>query len=156
MVSSSDVGLGLFIEVRTVRRVADDYVEAAGLHDGGELHRPVEGPHAREAACHALITYDDRMPAEVWYDRPDVTPTYCSTTAHFAKKTHEWTPAIDGNYWFGHHYQIFRMAHTFLKMAETRVEPVPHQEILEVTAIIAAAAKSVNERSRLVELAEVM
>jgi hypothetical protein len=41
-------------------------------------------------------------------------------------------------------------------MAETRIEPVPHQEILEVTAIIAAAAKSVNERSRLVELAEVM
>lgn len=112
--------------------------------------------YAREATCHALITYDDRMPAEVWYGRPDVTPTYCSTSAHFARKTHEWTPAIDGNYWFGHHYQIFRMAHTFLKMAETRVEPVPHQEILEVTAIIAAAAKSANERSRLVELAEVM
>ena len=48
------------------------------------------------------------------------------------------------------------MAHTFLKMAETGVEPVPYQEILEVTAIIAAAAKSVNERSRLVDLAEVL
>lgn len=112
--------------------------------------------YAREATCRAWITYDDRMPAEVWYGRPDVAPTYCSTAATFAKKTYEWTPAINGNYWFGHHYQIFRMAHVFLKMAETRVEPVPHQEILEVTAIIAAAAKSVNERSRLVELAEVL
>jgi hypothetical protein len=111
---------------------------------------------AREATCRTWITYEDRMPAEVWYGRPDVAPTYCSTAATFAKKTYEWTPAINGNYWFGHHYQIFRMAHVFLKMAETRVEPVPHQEILEVTAILAAAAKSVNERSRLVELAEVL
>lgn len=112
--------------------------------------------YAREATCHALITYEDRMPAEVWYGRPDVAPTYSSASAHFAKKTYEWTPAVNGNYWFGHHYQIFRMAQTFLKMVESRAEPVPHQEILEVTAIIAAAAKSVNERSRLVELAEVL
>ena len=27
--------------------------------------------YARENACHALITYPDRMPAEVWYGRPD-------------------------------------------------------------------------------------
>ena len=112
--------------------------------------------YAREAACHALITYDDRMPAEVWYGRPDVRSTYCSTSAHFEKKTHEWTPAIDGNYWFGHHYQIFRMAQVFLGMVKTRTEPVPHQEILEVTAIIHAGAKSLEEKGRLVELAEVM
>ena len=112
--------------------------------------------YAREAACHALITYDDRMPAEVWYGRPDVRATYCHTSAHFTKKTHEWTPAIDGNYWFGHHYQIFRMAQVFLGMVKTRTEPVPHQEILEVTAIIHAAAKSLQEKGRLVELAEVM
>jgi len=48
------------------------------------------------------------------------------------------------------------MAQVFLKMVETRVEPVPQQEILEVTAVIAAAAKSLNERSRLVDLAEVL
>jgi len=112
--------------------------------------------YAREGACHALMTYDDRMPAEVWYDRPDVGPTYCSGSAHFTKKTYEWTPAVNGNYWFGHHYQIFRMAQVFLKMVETRVEPLPQQEILEVTAVIAAAAKSLNERSRLVDLAEVL
>ncbi len=35
-------------------------------------------------------------------------------------------------------------------------EPIPHQEILEVTAIVHAAAKSLKEKSRLVELAEVM
>lgn len=41
-------------------------------------------------------------------------------------------------------------------MLETEIEPVPHQEILEVTAIIHAAAKSLNEKSRLVSLGEVM
>ena len=112
--------------------------------------------YAREAACHALLTWADRMPAEVWYGRPDVTPTYCHTSAHFTKKTHSWTPAIDDNYWFGHHYQIFRMAQVFLQMVKTRVEPVPHQEVLEVTAIIHAGAKSLQEKSQLVSLAEVM
>ena len=33
---------------------------------------------------------------------------------------------------------------------------MPHHEILEVTAIVHAAAKSLKEKSRLVELAEVM
>ena len=112
--------------------------------------------YAREATCHTLLTYADRMPAEVWYGRPDVTPTYCHTSAHFTKKTHSWTPAIDDNYWFGHHYQIFRMAQVFLGMVKTRVEPVPHQEILEVTAILHAGGKSLKERGRLVALAEVM
>ena len=112
--------------------------------------------YAREATCHTLLTYADRMPAEVWYGRPDVTPTYCHTSAHFTKKTHSWTPAIDGNYWFGHHYQIFRLAQVFLGMVKTRIEPVPHQEILEVTAILHAGAKSMKERGRLVQLAEVM
>ena len=112
--------------------------------------------YARESTCHALLTWPDRMPAEVWYGRPDVRPTYCHTSAHFAKKTFEWTPAIEGNYWFGHHYQIARMAQVFLQMVKTRVEPVPHQEILEVTAILHAGAKSLNERGRLVTLAEVM
>jgi hypothetical protein len=41
-------------------------------------------------------------------------------------------------------------------MVRTKVEPVSHQEILEVTAIIHAAAKSLNETSRLVNLEEVM
>ena len=112
--------------------------------------------YAREATCHALLTWPDRMPAEVWYGRPDIAAFYCHTSAHFAKKTHEWTPAIDGNYWFGHHYQIFRMAQVFLQMVKTRVEPVLHQEILEVTAILQAGAKSLNERGRLVTLTEVM
>ena len=41
-------------------------------------------------------------------------------------------------------------------MALTGKEPVPHQEILEVTAVVHAAAKSLTEKSRLVKLAEVM
>jgi predicted dehydrogenase len=114
------------------------------------------GMYAREQACHALITYSDRMPAEVWYGRPDVAGVYCSTSVHFQKKTYEYSPAIEGNYWFGHHYQMFRMAHTFREMVRTRQEPVPHREILEVTAIIHAGAKSLQERSRLVKLEEVM
>lgn len=112
--------------------------------------------YAREETCHTLITYKDRMPAEVWDGRPDVRPTYCSTSAHFEKKSYEWTPAIEGNYWMGHHYQIFRMANVFRQMIYTKKEPVPHQEILEVTAIIHAGIKSREEKGRLVSLAEVM
>jgi predicted dehydrogenase len=112
--------------------------------------------YARENTCHALLTYKDRMPGEVWYGRPDIARFYCSTAVTFAKQTYEYTPAIEGNYWLGHHYQMFRMAHTFRQMVRSRQEPVPHQEILEVTAVIQAAAKSLKEKSRLVELAEVL
>lgn len=112
--------------------------------------------YAHTNTCHALITYSDRMPAEVWYGRPDIAQFYCSTSVHFAKQTYEYTPAIEGNYWMGHHYQMFRMAHTFREMVKSGVEPVPHQEILEVTAIIHAAVKSMREKSRLVALGEVM
>lgn len=111
--------------------------------------------YARENTSHALITYRDRMPAELWYGRPDIAQFYCSTSVHFTKKTYEYTPAIEGNYWLGHHYQMFRMAHTFRRMLQTGVEPVPHQEILEVTAIIHAGVKSLQEKSRLVSLSEV-
>ncbi len=111
--------------------------------------------YAREASCHAMLTYKDRMPAEVWYGRPDVAE-YCETQVSFAKKTYRWTPAIEGNYWHGHSYQIFRMSHAFLQMVKTRKEPIPHQEILEVTGVIHAGLKSLNEKSRLVEMAEVL
>lgn len=112
--------------------------------------------YARENTCHALITYKDRMPAEVWYGRPDETFQYCHTAVYFQKKRYEYTPAIEGDFWYGHHYEMFRMAATFRQMVKTRREPVPHPEILEVTAIIQAGAKSRKEKSRMVELAEVM
>lgn len=112
--------------------------------------------YARENTSHALVTYADRPPAEVWCGRPDAAPQYCSTGVYFAKKYYEYTPAIEGNYWYGHHYQMMNMADTFRQMMKTRVEPVPHQEILEVTAIIHAGVKSMNEKGRLVALAEVM
>ena len=48
------------------------------------------------------------------------------------------------------------MAHTFREMVKTRKEPVPHKEILEVTAIVHAGAKSLKEKGRLVALEEVM
>ena len=82
--------------------------------------------------------------------------TYSYATAVFSKRTFEWSPAIQENYWLGHHYQIFRMADVFRQMVRTRVEPVPHPEILEVTAVIHAAAKSLQEKSRMVDLEEVM
>jgi hypothetical protein len=50
---------------------------------------------------------------------------------------------------------MFRMAATFREMVMTRREPIPHQEILEVTAIVHAGAKSMTEKGRLVELGEV-
>jgi predicted dehydrogenase len=112
--------------------------------------------YARGNACHALVTYKDRMPAEIWYGRPDETFEYNHTAVYFQKKRYEFTPAIEGDFWFGHHYEMFRMAATFRTMVKTRREPVPHQEILEVTAIIQAGAKSLQEKSRLVKLAEVM
>lgn len=112
--------------------------------------------YARENTCHALMTYTDRMPGEVWYGRPDIAQTYCSTSVSFIKSTYTFTPAIEGDYWFGHHYSMFRMAHAFLQMVRTRVEPVPHQEILEVTGVIHAAVKSLKEKSRLVQMSEVM
>jgi hypothetical protein len=72
------------------------------------------------------------------------------------KKRVEFTPSIEGDFWYGHHYEMFRMAATFREMVKTRKEPIPHEEILEVTAIVRAAAKSLTEKSRLVELTEVM
>ncbi|MDA0835061.1 MAG: Gfo/Idh/MocA family oxidoreductase [Planctomycetota bacterium] len=110
--------------------------------------------YARENTCHVLITYNDRMPAEVWYGRPDV--QYSDTQVTFQKKTYNFSSDIEDDWWFGHHYEIFRMANTFRDMIRTRVEPVPHQEILEVTAMLYAAAKSMAEKGRLVDLAEVM
>ena len=81
---------------------------------------------------------------------------YCHTTVFFQKTAYDYTPAIEGDFWYGHHYEMYRMAATFREMVRTGREPVPHEEILEVTAIVHAAAKSVTERSRLVELKEVM
>ncbi len=112
--------------------------------------------YARESSNHALVTYKDRMPAEIWFGRPNELSEYCHTTVFFAKKRYEYTPSIEGDFWYGHHYEMFRMAATFRQMVKTRQEPIPHQEILEVTAIVRAAAKSRQEKSRLVELAEVM
>ena len=112
--------------------------------------------YAREGTAHALVTYKDRMPAEVWYGRPDLVGQYCHTAVHFTKQVHSFTPAIEGDFWYGHHYEIFRMAQTFREMVRTRKEPVPHAEILEVTAIIHAGAKSLKEKGRLVALAEVL
>ncbi len=112
--------------------------------------------YAREATAHALITYRDRMPAEVWYGRPDLVGQYCHTAVHFAQKVYQFTPAMEGDFWYGHHYEMFRMAHTFREMVRTHREPVPHREILEVTAILHAGARSLEERGRLVALAEVM
>lgn len=127
----------------TVMTLAGPGVEAVSAYSFG-------------AACHALITYPDRMPAEVWYGRPDVAGQYCSTSVHFQSRTYEYTPAIEGNWSLGHHYEMFRMADTFRGMIRSRKEPVPHREILEVTAIVHAAAESLREKNRMVPLSEVM
>jgi hypothetical protein len=51
---------------------------------------------------------------------------------------------------------MMRLQAAFVGMLRTGIEPIPHQEILEVTAIIHAAVRSLGEKSRLVDLAEVM
>ncbi len=106
--------------------------------------------------CHALITYPDRYPCHVWFGQPYEKFEYDRTDVYFKKKLFSYTPSIDGDYRFGYHYEMFRMAATFRQMVKTGKEPAPHQEILEVTAIVHAGAKSLKDKSRLVELAEVM
>jgi predicted dehydrogenase len=112
--------------------------------------------YAHGDTSHALVTYKDRMPAEIWFGRPAEVHEYCHVAVHFQKKRYEYTPSIEGDFWYGHHYEMFRMAATFREMVRTRREPIPHPEILEVTAIVHAGARSLKEKSRLVELAEVM
>jgi predicted dehydrogenase len=111
--------------------------------------------YARENINHALVTYPDKQPAEIWFGRPSETPEYCHTTVFFQKKRFEYTPSIDGDFWYGHHYEMFRMAATFREMVQTKKEPIPHEEIVAVTAIVHAGVKSLKEKSRLVELSEV-
>ena len=62
----------------------------------GHLHRPHAGGGLVRPARHR--------------------PQYCHTSVHFTKKTYEYTPAIEGDFWFGHHYEMFRMAATFREM----------------------------------------
>ncbi|MSR32460.1 MAG: Gfo/Idh/MocA family oxidoreductase [Gemmataceae bacterium] len=111
--------------------------------------------YAREDTCHALVTYPDRMPGEIWFGRPNPEWEYCHTSVFFQKKRFEFTPSMEGDFWYGHHYEMFRMAAVFREMALTRVEPIPHEEIIAVTAIVLAGAKSIVEKSRLVDVAEV-
>ena len=111
--------------------------------------------YARENTAHALVTYPDRQPAAIWYGRPNEVFEYCHTAVYFQKKRFEFTPSIEGDFWYGHHYEMFRMAATFREMVKTRKEPVPHDEIVAVTALVHAAAKSLKEKSRLVDVAEV-
>src|SRR5262249_36351752 len=42
--------------------------------------------YARETTSHALVSYKDRMPAEIWFGRPNETSEYCHTTVFFRKK----------------------------------------------------------------------
>jgi predicted dehydrogenase len=111
--------------------------------------------YAREDVCHALATYPDRMPGEMWFGRPNQDWEYNHTAVYFQKKRFEFTPSIEGDFWHGHHYEMFRMAATFREMVRTGKEPIPHEEIVAVTAMVHAAAKSVKEKSRLVEVKEV-
>lgn len=111
--------------------------------------------YAHGDTSHAIVTYPDRMPAELWFGRPSEIREYCHTAIYFEKKRYEYTPSIEGDFKYGHHYEMFRMAATFREMVKTRKEPIPHEEIVAVTAIVHAAAKSVKEKSRLVTLAEV-
>lgn len=106
--------------------------------------------------CHALVTYADRYPCHAWYGQPYEKFEYDRTDVYFKKKQYSFTPSIEGDFDFGHHYQMFRMAATFRQMLLSGKEPVPHQEILEVTAMVHAAARALQQRSRLVQLAEVM
>ena len=106
--------------------------------------------------CHGMMTYADRYPCHVWYGQPYERFEYNRTDVYYRKKLFTFTPSIEGDFPFGHNYEMYRMAATFREMLRTGKEPVPHREILEVTAVVHAGAKSLKEKSRLVTLAEVM
>jgi predicted dehydrogenase len=106
--------------------------------------------------CHAQITYADRYPCHVWYGQPFERFEYNRTDVYFKKKLYTFTPSIEGDFAVGHKYEMVRMAAAFRDMLHSGQEPNSHQEILEVTAIVHAAARSLQEKSRLVKLAELL
>lgn len=112
--------------------------------------------YARGNSAHGLVVYPNGPPAEVWYGRPDLSGNYNETSVHFTREVYRYSPAIEGSFRMGHHYEMFNMARAFREMIRTGIETVPHEEILAVTAMIYAGAKSLTEKSRLVSLAEVL
>ena len=106
--------------------------------------------------CHGMITFPDRYPCHVWYGQPHERFEYNRTDVYYKKKLFTFTPSIEGDFLVGHHYEMLKMAARFREMILTGHEPNTHQEILEVTAVVHAGAKSLKEKSRLVQLAEVM
>jgi len=114
--------------------------------DGDDAVRPRrrggEPVRAQNNTAHGLVTYADGCRPRSWYGRPDLSGFYCGRWSTSRSNAYRFTPAIEGDFWYGHHYEMFRMADTFRRMIQTRKEPVPHREILEVTAIIHAGAKS--------------
>ena len=106
--------------------------------------------------CHALITWPDRYPCHCWFGQPYERFEYDRTDVYFRKKLYSWTPSIETDFVLGHHYWMLHLADAFRKMVQTRQEPIPHREILEVTAVVHAAARSLQEKSRLVKLSEIL
>jgi hypothetical protein len=106
--------------------------------------------------CHAMITYADRYPCHVWFGQPYEKFEYNRTDVYFRQKPYSFTPSIEGSFDVGHHYRILRLAAAFRQMLLTGLEPASHDQILEVTAIIHAGARSLKEQSRLIKLREVM
>jgi hypothetical protein len=48
--------------------------------------------------------------SQIWYGRPDMSHSYNETSVHFMKSVYRYGPPIEGNFWFGHHYEMFNMA----------------------------------------------
>ena len=95
----------------TVMTLLGPGVEAVGLNTRKHLSRPHRVSRA--------------MPAQIWFGRPNPTPEYCHTAIYFAKKRYEYTPSIEGDFRYGHHYEMFRMAATFRQMVRDRQKPIP-------------------------------
>lgn len=127
----------------TVMRLMGAGVKAVSLYDYKDT-------------AHALITYADRYPCHVWFGQPYERFEYDRTDVYFKKKLYSYTSSIEGDFNYGYHYEQFRLAATFRQMVRTGKEPAPHQEILEVTAVVHAGAKSLKEKSRQVDLSEVL
>ena len=63
--------------------------------------------YARGFSAHALVTYADRTAGGGVVRPARRRRPYCSTSVHFTKKVYRFTPAIEGDFWYGHHYEMY-------------------------------------------------
>jgi len=99
------------VHLRTPPGLDGDDVVWAGCRSGQHVHRQeAHGPRAHHLpviACRPRCGTVGR----------DLAGQYCQTSVYFARQVpHLHAGRFEGDFWYGHHYEMFRMAHTFREM----------------------------------------